>query len=182
MRSSVDPFDRDPATLDASDRKLLSDVRSHGFHIVLVTSGLPGHENHELDPGEPDWVKESMEGRRWAFSVGLVHTWQHPEVIVFGLDDRSLSNTVSLIGQGVAAGGTFEVGKEYEDVLEGRPIRFVDVSPDWYSVFLGYAQWFYRGEFPVLQVLWPDQLIRFPPDPKSLASPHQPILSLPPSS
>ena len=51
--------------LDDNDRKLLQDVAEVGWHVVLIAeeAGTPG----------------------WAFSVGLYHTFRHPEVVVFGL-------------------------------------------------------------------------------------------------
>jgi hypothetical protein len=117
---------------------------------------------------------------RWAFSVGLFHTWQHPEVIVFGLDDSSLINAVSLVGKGIAAGRSFEPGKEYAGIVEDRTVRFVRACMDWYPIFLGYAQWFYRSaKFPLLQLVWPDHLRRFPGDSGSEARNHQPDLERP---
>jgi hypothetical protein len=42
----------------------------------------------------------------------------------------------------------------------------VRVDAQWYSPFLGYAQWFYESEdgFPVLQLVWPDEQGRYPWD------------------
>jgi len=54
-----------PAPQGDSDRKLLADVQGHGWHVI-------GVETDEEEPG-------------FAYSIGLYHTFRHPEIIVFGL-------------------------------------------------------------------------------------------------
>ena len=54
--------------LGPAERQLLDDVDEYGLHIVHV-------------PGEDD-------GPGFSFTVGLWHTYQQAEVIVFGLDEE----------------------------------------------------------------------------------------------
>jgi Domain of unknown function (DUF4262) len=83
-----------------------------------------------------------------------------------------------LVGR-VKAGETFSPGRDYDDVLEGFDCRFVPVDPQWYSAFLGYAQWFYEAEhgFPVLQLVLPDRQGCYPWDEcYSITDGSQPVL------
>ncbi len=135
------------AGLDDSDRKLLHDVEDVGWHVVLIPpeEGKPG----------------------WAFSIGLFHSFGHPEVVVFGLPLELLGAVVNGVGEEVQAGKRFEAGQEHPDILEGVRCAFRPVDEGWYRPFLGYARWFYQGsEFPALQCLWPDKKQRFPWEPE----------------
>src|SRR5207248_2370635 len=117
--------------LDDGDRQLLSDVERHGCHVVVITAehGTPG----------------------WAFSVGLFHNFQHPEVVVFGLSLELNGEVIQGIGAEIRAGRSLEVDGQYADILEGVKCTFRPVATRWYEPFFGYARWFYRGdEFPML--------------------------------
>jgi hypothetical protein len=134
----------DGTEFDVSDRKLLADVEEYGWHCLHV------HEEGQLP--------------YWSFSIGLFHTWQHPELIVFGLRDTVAHDLLTELVERVKAGELFSPGRDHDDVLEGFDCRFVRVDPQWYSEFLGYAQWFYRSDcgFPFLQLVWPDRESRYP--------------------
>jgi hypothetical protein len=135
------------ANLDDNDRKLLQDIQDEGWHIV----GIPPEDG---TPG-------------WAFTVGLYHSFKHPEIVVFGLPIELLGQVIGGIGSDVKEGKAFELSKEYEEILEGVRCTFRPVLECWYRSFLGYARWFYRGsQFPVLQCLWPDKEQHYPWEPK----------------
>lgn len=138
-----DPAARDG--LDDGDRQLLYDVAQYGWHVVVVT---------------PDDV-----GPGFAFSVGLHHTFEHPEVIVFGLDHETLVEVVNAVGAEVRDGRRLEPGTLLAGLLEGHTCRVDAVTdPDDLRDYLGYARWFYRASFPVLRLVWPDDAGRFPDD------------------
>jgi hypothetical protein len=137
----------DDPDLDDADRKLLHDVAEVGWHFLVIPeeAGTPG----------------------WAFSVGLYHSFRHPEVVVFGLPLKLLGQVIGGIGTAVRGGKVFAAGQDYADILEGVRCAFRPVTPCWYRPFLGYARWFYQGDdFPVLQCLWPDKQQHFPWEPK----------------
>ncbi len=139
--------DRD---LDDGDQKLISDVATHGFHIVQVGAHAIGQES-------------DLAG--WAFTVGLSHRFDHPELTIFGLPEGFSATVLSDLGQRVIAGERFDQETELADVIEGYSLSFRHVRPRWYGPFLGYARWFHRGDhFPALQVYWADREKRFPWD------------------
>jgi len=132
--------------LSAPDAKVLTDIRTQGFHIVGV------------------FPREHEEGPNWAFSIGPFHSFSHPEVIVRGLSLKTCESVVSIIGEQVKTGCRYEIGEVYNDILED-PYRctFKQVDPSHYREHVGYALWFYAPDrFPLMQCFWPDKESRFP--------------------
>jgi len=149
-----------PEPADDHDRKLLADVERHGWHVI----GVEGDE----------------EGPGFAYSIGLYHSFRHPELILFGLPVRVMHHIINGIGEQVRAGKHFEHLDESGDVLDGYNVAFRTVERGPYRDYLGYARWFYRGDdFPALQCVWPDSRHRYPWHPE--ATPdlirRQPVLS-----
>lgn len=134
--------------LSAPDTKFLTDIKTHGWHVtgVFVSAGEAGPE--------------------WAFSIGLFHSFRHPEVVVFGLKLGICMSVVNEIGAQVKAGKRYQTTGEYEDILSD-PYRcaFRLVQRKHYRNYLGSALWFYEDEsFPTMQCFWPDKAGRFPWD------------------
>lgn len=135
-----------PTPTDDQDRALLSDVEGHGWHVVKV----PEIEN---SPG-------------WAFSIGLHHSFGHPEIVVFGLPDELLHQMINSLGEDIRGGASFPADSMADGILEGYSCEIKAVDPVWYPPFLGYATWFYQGvDFPFVQCLWPDQEGNYPHHP-----------------
>ena len=135
-----------PEPEDAFDAKLVSDVREFGWHCVLV--GAEG----EADPP-------------YAYTVGLQHTYGHPEIVLVGRWQHAhgiLGAAVEL----VAEGARLAPGDESDEVLEGYPVRFGAVSAEQRLELLTYAEWLYGGrEFAAVQLVLPDRAGRMPDDP-----------------
>jgi hypothetical protein len=49
--------------LDDSDRQVLRDIEEHGWHGIAIVDEEPSH---------------------YVFSVGVMHTLDHPELVMFG--------------------------------------------------------------------------------------------------
>jgi hypothetical protein len=132
---------------DEGEAKLLHDVKKHGWHVLLI--------------------EDDDEGPGFGFTVGLYHSYGHPEIILFGLPVDLTHAVLNNIGTDVKNGATFLADQEYEGILEAYRCKFLEVDRQWYSAFLGYAMWFYRGDdFPALQCVWPDKAQRFPWEPE----------------
>src|SRR5262249_43595444 len=101
-----------PTPTDDHDRKLLADVKEYGWHVIAVL--------------------EDEEGPAFAYSIGLFHTFDHPEVIVFGLDVRLMQQIVNGIGVQIKSGERFEHLDEAGDVLEGYNVLFRRVEKEHY--------------------------------------------------
>jgi hypothetical protein len=132
--------------LSAPDAKVLGDIQTVGWHITGV------------------FARKNEKGPEWAFSIGLFHSFQHPEVVVFGLPFARCMDTVNVIGKEVQKGKRYEPGGEYTDILQD-PYRcvFREVDRQHYSDYVGYALWFYEDDpFPLMQCFWPDKKGLFP--------------------
>ena len=139
-RSSIHGADED------EDRDFVAGIEEHGWRVVLIP--------------------EDEEGPGFAYSVGLFRTFGHPEIILLGLDLDLMHGLIDNMGEDVRNGASFTPGRRVEDVLEGYPVEFREVSRRRYRDYLGYAGWFYGDEdFPVVQCVWPDMEGRFPDDP-----------------
>jgi hypothetical protein len=129
-----------------ADRKLLEDIASHGWHVIRVPE-------RGVTPG-------------WAFTIGLYRSFQHPELVIFGLPLEVMHRILNQLGDDVAKGLEFSAHSESDRVLENYTCAFRPVASPWLRPFLGYALWFYSNEaFPALQCLWPDRAGHLPDDP-----------------
>jgi hypothetical protein len=149
-----------PEPADEHDRKLLADVERHGWHVI--------------------GVMEDREGPAFAYSIGLYHTFGHPELIIFGLPVRVMHQIINLVGEEIRSGERFEHLAEYDDILEGYRVAFRTLAGRHYREYLGFARWFYRGDdFPALQCVWPDARYRYPwhPEAEPAFIERQPLLS-----
>ncbi len=151
--------------LSAADAEVLEHIQSHGWHVsgIFRSKGEPGPE--------------------WAFSVGLFHSFAHPEVIVFGLKLDICMSVVNEIGGQVKAGKHYGLSVEYGDILND-PYKcvFRPVQREHYHDFLGIARWFYEGNsFLTMQCFWPDKAGNFPWNKEcgSFVRDAQPLLFLP---
>lgn len=121
-----------------NDARVLSDIAQHGWHVLKV-SALGD---------SPDW----------AYSLGLVHTFDHPEIAIFGLPLNRMHVIINVIGDMIRTGERFDHGSSSSDVLDGYACEFRSVGRVWYPPFFGRAIWLHRGaDFPMLQCLWPDR-------------------------
>lgn len=99
-------------------------------------------------------------GIAFTYTVGLTETFNHPELIVYGLSHELSHGILSCAVDLIRKGTRFEDGGTYEDVLEGYKVKAVDhgMTP------LNLATEFY-DEFEALHLQWPDSEGRFPGDP-----------------
>lgn len=133
--------------LSKGERKIVDDVREHGWHVVnvLPERGLPG----------------------WAYTIGLYQTYRQPEVILFGLRGETMHGLLNNVGEKVQAGHEYVDEETDEELLTGYLCSFRKVLPKWYEQTVGFGRGFYGGSrFPLLQLFWPDRAGKFPWEPK----------------
>ena len=122
---------------DEPERKALEDIRTYGMHWLDVFDG------EHADRG-------------FCYSVGLWHTHNHPEVIIFGLKSELCGRVLNGINRDIREGGSFQAGLSSLDCLAGFRCYFEAFPKEQYRAHLGWARWFYRGDdFPAVQMLWP---------------------------
>ena len=149
-----------PIPQDDRDRKLLANVREYGWHVMAIGG------SDECPP--------------FGYTIGLYHSFGHPEVIVFGLDVSVMFAIITNLGDLIKSGQTFDHLSESSEILEGYLVTFRDVERRHYRNYFGFARWFYQGDrFPAIQCIWPDAQGRYPWHPEFVAAlaDHQPLLS-----
>jgi hypothetical protein len=128
---------------DEHDKKLLADIERYGWHMI--------------------GIKEDSKRPAFVFTVGLFQTFKHPEIIMFGLQVENMYEIVRSAVDHVKEGKKYDVGNNYDEILEAYPVTFVEVKKDFYDKYLGYALWFYEGpNFPAIQCVWPDKEMKWP--------------------
>jgi hypothetical protein len=129
--------------MDGRESKTHADVREYGWHVILVP--------------------QDEQGPSFAYSIGLKKSFNHPEILILGLDLKVMHQMINGIGNRIKAGARFLAGQRYQEILEGYDCLFADVEKKYYRDYFGQAIDFYKGrEFQVLQCLWPDKKGLFP--------------------
>jgi uncharacterized protein DUF4262 len=129
-----------------NDRRLLADVRKYGWHTV----GVLGDD----------------EGPGYLFTVGLFHTFQHPELCIFGLSSiETMGRIINNAGEMVKESHKFQNDEVSEELLNDYACVLKTVNSKHFHDYFGYARWFYEGDdFSMLQCVWPDSEHNYPWD------------------
>src|SRR5262249_28663940 len=94
-------------------------------------------------------INEDEEGPCFAFSVGLYHSFKHPEIIVFGLNHELAHWIINELARRIKEGERCEIGKEYDGLLESYNCVFREAPKGCYPDYFGYARAFYQSDdFP----------------------------------
>jgi hypothetical protein len=128
-----------------SDEEVAQDVAKYGWSAISITDVAPP----------------------FTYTCGLMTTFQHPELIVFGLESRELYAVLAAMVEDMRGGRSFSESGTYDGVLQGSQIAVRKVHPTQHELYLGYAMGHctYMGNLGglvALQVFWPDKQGRFP--------------------
>jgi hypothetical protein len=122
--------------------KIGRDIEQHGCFVMCVF-------------GEGDQPP-------FAYSIGLLDTFQVPEVIIFGLQYENMARLINALAHNLRNGKRYEPGQAY-DGIAGVPIFFGQVEDQHFDTYLGQAQMHHKRDiFPALQIVWPDTKGVFP--------------------
>lgn len=130
--------------------RVLDDVAADGVHIAHVL--------------------ESEDGATPAYShtVGLWHTFEQPEVIVFGLDEDTAGELLDALIDEVSDGAALAAGHRLDGLLHGYPARLLAVPKAARGAFVALADWAYEGaDYPLVQLVYPDKQGRWSWDPEA---------------
>ncbi|NLR92129.1 DUF4262 domain-containing protein [Flammeovirga agarivorans] len=125
---------------------ILENIKENGYHIGVI-------EGDDYLPA-------------FAFSIGLYKSYQHPEIIVFGLPMEMMKVTINTLCDAVKKGTKYKANTEYNDILNKFPVKFLEVNKAYYSDYLRYNSWVYdhSNNFPAVQLVWTDNKGNFPWD------------------
>ena len=138
-----------------------ADIATYGWIVMKVAA------NSAPDPD-------------FAYSIGLFQTYEHPEIILVGLDAETAHTIINDVGAAVRDGKRYAAGTTSDEFLEGYEVTFRAVPDHQYGAYLGWGRRYYAGRaVPALQLVFPDRSGRWPWD--DHASPEfraaQPILA-----
>jgi hypothetical protein len=144
---------------DAPEQKVIDDIAKFGWHCVHI-------------------LAESESGP-YSFTVGVQHTYKHPEFIIFGLPSNVAHEVLQLAVEAVQRGQPLDLAAPTDELLEGYPCVFVQVPVAAYQENVGFCRWYYEGNgFVMHQIVWPNRAGHFPWHPEASASfrSNQPVL------
>lgn len=150
---------------DRHEQQVINDVSNYGWHCVQILA----------EDEEPPF----------SFSVGLFHTYRHPELIVFGLPSSVAHQVLTLSVKAIQRGKPIDLSVPTEELVEGYPCVFISVPESEYQEHVGFCRWFYEGNnFPLYQVVWPSRDGHFPWHIEASAPfrANQPVLGYAPKS
>jgi len=133
--------------IDEADERIARHIRNTGWSVQLIPEG------------------EGEEEPAFAYTVGLFYNHGHAELLLFGLELEDMHHVLNACGELVKSGRKLEPGQKLGGILaEGYEVLLREVkAPQSYKQHVGYALAFYKGrDFPLLQVVWPDERGRFP--------------------
>lgn len=141
---------------DQTRQKVFADIQRFGFSIMDVE-------------GRPSL----------AYTIGLAPA--NPELLIVGLDPSLMPVLLQDIVRKQREGQiTVASGEKAEGIVEGGACYFGQVDRDQYEKYVGVAlRWHSSRDFPLLQVVFPDQVGRFPWQPGYETAGDQPVLFRP---
>jgi hypothetical protein len=129
---SIDPVER------AEEERCVADVKQYGLHVLKVEA--------EID------------SPAFAYTVGFHHTFEHPEVIIFGLSLDTMHVLLNDLAKRIREGQRFAPNDVSGEFLENYDVIFRAVPARHYRPYLGWANWFNDGlEYQALQMIYPDR-------------------------
>ena len=138
----------DPAH-SASQARTLSDIAECGVHVAHV---LADGADDDRDP-------------LFSYTVGLWHSFEQPEVVVFGLPKEVANDLLDALADDVSEGTRYPAGTRHDGLLQGYPVRMLEVPAERFAEHFELAAWAYEGEpVPAVQLVYPDKQGRWPWD------------------
>ena len=148
--------------MNSPDDAILADVKRYGWSCVAV---------HDTSPP-------------FAYTIGLVETYDHPELILFGRPDDDYPILADLV-TAVSEGTRIDPPAEYA-LLDGFPVATRPVDASHHETYLGFAMGFIRrigriGQLQAVQIFIPDMegVFPFQPDCAQPVYESQPRLDIP---
>lgn len=110
---------------------------------------------------DADGVKEDF-----AYTIGLDESFNHPEVMIFGLKRETMHALLQEIAEAVKGGKAFQPGERYADIVShGYEVMFKPLKKEFLPEYAGIASDYYNREFRMYVMLWPDKRNILPTEP-----------------
>jgi hypothetical protein len=136
-------LDDPPDGMNDYERKLVANVREHGWQSTYVGAG--------------------EDAPSFAYSIGFWASAAIPEILILSLPSDVSHSILAFIFEEAASGFAPPVGTAVSGVTPGYDCYFFPIGPAAYGEYPLSCNWFYRGrDYPCLQLVWADQAGLFP--------------------
>jgi hypothetical protein len=99
----------------------------------------------------------------FAYSIGLTQTYQHPEIICFGLPNAVGHAIINDIAEIIQNGEKIDTGRNYTGIFKDSRAAFIKVEKRNIDDYFGAALNYYGDKgFDALQVVWTDRNDKLP--------------------
>ena len=99
----------------------------------------------------------------FAYSIGLTKTFNHPEIICFGLRTELLHQLINDVAEIIKEEGELNLNKEYDNVFENSRAKFLQIDKRNIEDYFGVAIKYYgTTEINGFQLIWTDRNNKFP--------------------
>ena len=142
------------------DQTILSNIEEHGWHCSNVF--------------DPEGINKDF-----AYSIGFEETFNHPEIMVFGLDHEVAHQILWDIVNDIKDGVKLKTDIKLNNVIGGDyQVMFKEVKIEAFSKYLGQAVDFYDQPFRAWVLLWPDKNHVLPIEKNCLATDQNEALNI----
>jgi hypothetical protein len=118
------------------EKRILDDIELYGWHVIKIP--------------------EDTSGPTIVYSIGFNHSFEHPEILIIGLEIEAAHFLINRIGDAIREGLVLKPGHFYSNLFEKIDCYFTSVDSKYYKEYAGYAEQFYQGpSFPILQCIYP---------------------------
>ena len=108
-------------------------------------------------------VNSEIYNPSFAYSVGLTETFNHPEVICFGLPSSVSHAIINDVAEIIKPSGPIKIEKEYKNIFKNSRAAFLKVDQRNIEDYFGVALEYYPDKkVEALQLIWTDRNGRFP--------------------
>lgn len=148
MQASVkrfSPMDKEHKCIDPKELlvRTKSNIEKFGLQVIMVSA---------TDYSPP-----------FAYSIGLYKSYQHPEIICFGLPNDLIHAIINDIADLVKKGEKIKPSKNYYNIFKDSRAEFLEVDERNIDDYFAAAINFYETiKFPALQLVWTDRNGKFP--------------------
>lgn len=129
-----------------SSSKIKNNIDEYGWHFLFV-----------FDP--------NGEHVDFSYTIGLEESFDHPEIVIFGLKKDSAHGILSAIVDDIKSGVVMEPNKRLPNVIGGDfEVLFKPIVGSAYEDYLGTAVRYYGKPFRAQVMFWPDKNNKLPQD------------------
>jgi hypothetical protein len=123
--------------------KTKSNIEKYGWEVIMIE--------------ETDYLPS------FAYTIGLMENFKHPEIIILGLKIQTSKLILNQLGEKIRNGDNVELNKRYDDFFENALVSFLEVENDYIHDYFGYALNYYQiNNLSAYQLVWSDVNKRFP--------------------